>query len=156
MNKQPLPMEWIERIFMRLHGRFGNDFLNKYRTGEVVSGVDIGIENAKRTWSEDMAGISAERIKNALDTKFAKAPSCDDFILACKTTPDAHKEFQALPKPTMSAEKIEENLKKLNEMTEQMKPKTDYKKWAKDALANPTGLPDITLRFAREALEATA
>ena len=156
-NSNDLPIEWVTRIFMRLHERFGNTFFDKFRIGELnVNGQDVGVENAKIVWSEELAGISAERIKNALNTAFDYPPSCDDFKAACRSTPDAHKYFQALPKPTMSAEKIEENLKKLNEMTEQIKPKTDHKKWAKDAIANPAGLPDITLRFAREALEATA
>lgn len=152
MNKQPLPKEWVERIFMRLHGRFGNEFLNKFKTGDVVNGSDVGIENAKLTWADELSGVSAERIKNALDTKFEKAPSCDMFLLACKSTPDAHKDFIALPKSTISAEKVEENLNKIKDITEQIKPKTDYKKWAKDILANPKAYPDISVRFAKERL----
>ena len=45
--KNNLPAEWIERIFMRLHGRFGNTFLEKFRIGKLNdSGEDIGIANA--------------------------------------------------------------------------------------------------------------
>ena len=156
-NSNDLPIEWVTRIFMRLHGRFGNAFFDKFRIGELnANNQDIGIENAKIVWSEELAGISPERIKNALSTNFGYAPSCDDFKLACRSTPDAHKDFKALPKPTMSQEKIDENLKKLTAITGQVKPKTDPKKWARDVLANPAGLPDISIRFAREAQEATA
>jgi len=149
-----LPKEWVERIFMRLHGRFGNEFLNKFKTGQIENGEDIGINNAKLTWASELAGISAERIKIALSTKFEKAPSCDMFILACRSTPESHKDFLYLPKLSISQEKIEQNIKKMNEVAVQIKPAKDMKLWAKNILANPKGLPDISIRFAKEALNA--
>ena len=33
---QPLAAAWVERIFMRLHGRFGNPFLDKFRAGQIA------------------------------------------------------------------------------------------------------------------------
>ena len=46
-----LPAEWAERIFMRLHGRFGNNFFDKFKIGQVNdAGEDVGIANAKATW----------------------------------------------------------------------------------------------------------
>ena len=116
MIKQTLPREWIERIFMRLHGRFGNEFLNKFRTGQIENGVDIGIENAKQTWAEELAGCSPDRIKNGLATTFAKAPSSDEFKLACRSTPDYHKEFLALPSAGKTKTNAEIALQKLSEI----------------------------------------
>lgn len=152
-----LPIEWVTRIFMRLHGRFGNMFFDKFRIGELsATGQDIGIENAKIVWSEELAGISPERIKNALNTTFDYPPSCDDFKAACRSTPEAHKDFIKLPAPVISEEDFLKNKKKLQELTSQLKPTEDYKKWARNILANPAKLPDISIRFAKEALSVEA
>jgi hypothetical protein len=56
--RQNLPMEWIDRIFMRLHGRFGNNFTDKFKLGQVdAQGNDIGLLNAKQVWSLSLIHI---------------------------------------------------------------------------------------------------
>ena len=155
-NSNDLPIEWVTRIFMRLHGRFGNTFFDKFRIGELsVTGQDIGIENAKLVWSEELAGISAERIKNALETSFDYPPSCDEFKAACRSTPSAHQDFARLPKPVITEEEFLKNKKKLDQITSQLKPKTDYRAWAKSIISDfEKGLKvnDYSLKCAREAL----
>lgn len=145
-----LPIEWIDRIFMRLHGRFGNNFIDKYKTGQKDSyGNDLGILNAKQVWSEELAGISAERIKAALLHNYEYAPSCDQFKAQCKTVTQAHSDYKALPKPKLSDEKINELHDKL---TEFVSGKRDMKAWAHKIIANPERYPDISYRYAKEAL----
>lgn len=113
MNKQSLPLEWIERIFSRLHGRFGNSFTDKFKMGSYDDkGNDIGLLNAKHVWSEELAGISPERIKNALMHQYEYAPSCDQFKAHCKSTIGAHRDFVGLPRK-FTAEEREANRKKL-------------------------------------------
>ncbi len=147
-----LPSEWVERIFLRLHGRFGNNFLEKYKLGKVdANGNDLGIANAKQVWAEELAGISADRIKNALLHNYEYAPSCDQFKAQCKSSTQAHTDYKALPKPIMSEEKVNEIHEKLSEFTS---PKRDMKAWAKKILDNPKAYPDISVRFAKEALNA--
>lgn len=112
--KQPLPMEWIDRIFMRLHGRFGNNFTDKFKLGQVDAlGNDIGLLNAKQVWAEELAGISPERIKNALLHNYEYAPSCDQFKARCKSTPPEHRDCIALHKPKLTPEQIEANRTRL-------------------------------------------
>ncbi|CAB4121755.1 hypothetical protein UFOVP17_3 [uncultured Caudovirales phage] len=120
MNKQPLPLEWIERIFMRLHGRFGNNFTDKFKIGQLdINGRDIGIENAKQVWSEELAGISAERIKSALLHQYEYAPSCDQFKAQCKSIPLSHQDFDKLPPPPKDIKLAHQNIQKIKDMLKQ-------------------------------------
>ena len=52
--------------------------------------------------------------------------------------------------------RIEENRKQIAELKgkidELISPKTDYKAWARKIIANPQNYPDISLRYAKEAL----
>jgi len=83
MNR--LPTEWVDRIFMRLHGQ---------------------------VWAEELAGISPNRIKNALLHNYDYAPSCDQFKDQCKSTIEAHRDFVGLPRK-FTAEEREANRKRL-------------------------------------------
>ena len=120
MNKHPLPIDWIERIFMRLHGRFGNNFTDKFKIGQIdKNGRDIGIENAKQVWSEELAGISPDRIKTALLHQYEYAPSCDQFKAQCKSTTQAHTDFLAIEKK-ITPEIKAENKERLHVMMKQL------------------------------------
>lgn len=78
--------DWVNDIFKRFHGRFGNLFTNKFMIGELVNGEDIGIANAKEVWLEELADahITVKQIERAIKAKYSYAPSCDDFIKAAK------------------------------------------------------------------------
>lgn len=118
--KNNLPAEWIERIFMRLHGRFGNTFLEKFRIGKLNdSGEDIGIANAKQVWAEELAGISPNRIKNALLHNYDYAPSCDEFKAQCKSSIAAHQDFLQLSRKFTPEEK-ERNRQKLKNIIDNL------------------------------------
>lgn len=150
MSQNQLPPEWIERIFMRLHGRFGNTFINKFKIGTLnANGEDAGIVNAKATWGYELAGISNERLKAALDAQYDHAPSCDDFKANCHIR-DQGEYHKALPSP-LDIEANRRNAEKVNNyIAENLKPKTDYRAWIKPILANPKAYPDISLKGARE------
>lgn len=151
----PLPSEWIDRIFFRLHGRFGNNFLDKFKIGQIdESGIDIGLINAKQVWAEELAEMSAEKIKNALMHNYDYAPSCDQFKAQCKlqTQMPEHKDYKALPKPKMTEDQLNQIHDKLSAFTSN---KRDMKAWAKRIVDNPSMYPDISLRFAKEALGVT-
>lgn len=117
MQSKPLPPEWIEKIFMRLHGRFGNAFLAKFRVGQVdqATGEDVGILNAKQVWAEELAHLSPERITRALQAKYDYAPSSDEFVKAATPVPACHRDntLLALPKPKMEAEKVQSHLQRM-------------------------------------------
>ena len=124
MNKQPLPLEWVERIFQRLHGRFGNSFTDKFKLGQYdAHGNDIGLLNAKHVWSEELAGITPDRIKTALLHQYDYAPSCDQFKAHCKSTPLAHQDFSKLPPPLKDMELAHQNLQKIKDLLNKNKIK---------------------------------
>ena len=49
IKMKKLPIEWIDRIFIRLHGRFGNNFLDKFKTGQHdENGNDLGMYSSQK------------------------------------------------------------------------------------------------------------
>lgn len=89
-----LQVKWIEEIFKRFHGRFGNRFLAEYQTGVIgYDGQDQGIENAKHVWSEELFGFTPEEIKRGLSAQYPFIPDCDKFKLACRPTIDYEQAF---------------------------------------------------------------
>lgn len=93
-QEDQLPAEWIDRIFSRFHGRFGNSFLAKWQVGvNAANGEDAGIRNAKKIWAEELAGYTVEEIKRGLASKFDYPPSCDEFGKKCRPSLDYEMSF---------------------------------------------------------------
>jgi len=89
-----MPKAWTERVFMRLHGRFGNPFFDKFRVGKLnKDGDDVGVENAKQVWADELSGFSANEIKRGLEHQFSFPPSCDEFKSACRPVMDNRAEW---------------------------------------------------------------
>lgn len=89
-----LPESWINKIFDRFHGRFGNAFAAKWQTGRInANGIDEGILNAKKVWAEDLAGYSPEEITRGLQTRYDFPPSVDEFMKACRPSLDYERAF---------------------------------------------------------------
>lgn len=78
----------------------------------MLHGVDIGIANAKQVWAEELAGISPNRIKNALLHNYEYAPSCDQFKAQCKSVIAAHQDFIGITRKFTDEER-EANRKRL-------------------------------------------
>jgi hypothetical protein len=105
-----LPIEWVEKIFSRLQGVYGNSFTAKYSTG-IHDGVDSGIENAKRTWCDELAGFKTwpEAIGYALKHLPEKAPNAIEFREVCRRAPKEQK-------PALEYKPTEEELTRQKEM----------------------------------------
>lgn len=77
----------IKRVFMVLHGFYGNLFLSKFSTGSVENGEDQGIANARRVWAHSLREYDQDTIKAALrrcqtqHTEFP--PSLPQFVALC-------------------------------------------------------------------------
>ncbi len=90
----PLPSNWVDAIFKRFHGRFGNRFFAEFSTGRLTAdGHDEGIMNAKQVWAEELAGFSPEEIKRGLSANYEFLPDCDKFKLACRPAIDLEQAF---------------------------------------------------------------
>lgn len=105
-------------------------------------------------WWSKLAKHDFDVVRTAFDgwldsAKFAPTPA--DILELCKPKVTI---YARLPSPLNIAENkrhADELKETINKMT---KPKTDMKAWAKKIIANPGNYPDISLRFAQEALHA--
>jgi hypothetical protein len=101
----------IKRVFMVLHGFYGNLFLSKFSTGSVeANGEDQGIANARRIWAYSLREYDADTIKAALrrcQTSHPEfPPSLPQFVSICA----AVKPRQAYKPATLPAIGMSEEL----------------------------------------------
>ncbi len=87
-QKQPALAEPVaNRLFMALHGYFGNQFLDKFRTGQMQDGEDKGIKNARNVWATQLAEFDQNTLYRALralrNSGASFAPSLPEFIQYC-------------------------------------------------------------------------
>lgn len=98
-----LPEAWVERIFQRMHGFYGNLWLDRYRIGQSDGeGRDVGLENAKAMWAEELGGFAAEQIGHALEQmRHVKLPpTLPEFLELCRQAPRSSTSPPALPEKT--------------------------------------------------------
>lgn len=96
---QPLPSQWIDRIFSKLTARFGRDFLGRWE------GVDLDI--VKADWADELSGLQSrpDAIKYALENMGKKAPNVAEFKEICNRAPVAG--LLSLPSPKASRDVID-------------------------------------------------
>lgn len=90
-----LPMTWIDRIFQKLDGFYGQQFRGKF--SRIVEGVDIGVNGAKESWADELAGFekTPESIGYALQNLPSDhCPNAGEFRDLCRRAPK--KEVPAL------------------------------------------------------------
>jgi hypothetical protein len=87
-----LPDDWVSRVFLRLEGRYGSLFLDRWK------GCDLA--NVKATWAEELAGFADKpecigyALQSLADQQFP--PTLPEFLAACRRAPVAVKQ-PALP-----------------------------------------------------------
>lgn len=120
----------IRRVFMVLHGFYGNLFLNKFSTGSVENGEDQGIANARRVWAHSLREYDADTVKAALrrcqQAHPEYPPSLPQFASLCAAIkPREVYRPPAPPALTMSPELSEkivaENRQRLAEVAQAIK-----------------------------------
>lgn len=78
----PLPENWIDALFARLTGLYGNRFTNMW------TGIDAHL--VRTTWASELAGVRPESIKYALEHLPAEfPPSALQFKALCLQKPPA-------------------------------------------------------------------
>lgn len=110
----------IKRVFMVMHGFYGNLFLSKFATGIVENGEDQGIANARKVWAHSLREHDAETIKGALrrcQTAHPEfPPSLPQFSSLCAAiAPREAYKPAPLPALEMSPELREERLRQHRE-----------------------------------------
>ena len=83
-----LPTAWIDKIFLRLQGIYGQQFMAKF--SRVEQGIDVGMVNAKTVWAEELGNFSdkPEAISYALQNlPTERAPNAIEFRDICRRAP---------------------------------------------------------------------
>lgn len=107
-------------------------------------------------WYSLLSKFEFNVIANAVDVWLksnSKPPTPHDIIPLCN-----HKVtiFAKLPSPIAKADNKRHADELLEYVAEKLKPQTDYRAWAKKIIANPKNYPDISLKYALEAMSAKA
>ncbi len=117
-----LPNAWVERIFAKLQGVYGREFIGQYSTG-AIDGVDAGLENAKLAWGEELGSYirNPDAIAYALEHLPERAPNAIRFRELCRAAPK--------PKPPeleakFTPQQIEENKNRIREVLKGLHGKT--------------------------------
>lgn len=84
-------MPEIKRLFMLLHGMYGNQLLDKFRTGKLNErGEDMGLLSAQSVWRNDLENFDFEVIKQAVEKCKERhptyVPTLPEFLLLCKAS----------------------------------------------------------------------
>jgi hypothetical protein len=106
-----------------------------------------------RIWFHKLSRFEFSVVAKALDVWTDtpnKLPQPADIIALCKPREDV---YFALPSPVNYAEN-KKHIEELNTfVAKKLKPKTDHKAWAKRIIANPQNFPEISLKYAQEAMQ---
>lgn len=154
-SKRMLPPAWVDRIFSRLDGVYGGEFVGKF--SRVVGGRDEGIEAAKATWADELGGFfdMPESIAWALEPRNLpeRAPNLVQFLAICKTAPRKNAPKLA---HTPSDDDRAENRERIHAIAASVRTKREEKfsSWWQRILANPEKYPAISVQFAKEARKA--
>lgn len=88
----PLPREWIDRLFARMFGLYGNEWVRMWESGQELSdGHDLGVEAAKEVWGQELGGFRdhPDRIAHAIAAcaHRPRPPNVAEFRALCAQAP---------------------------------------------------------------------
>ena len=139
-----LPLQAIERLFLRLGATYGRDFTGKYE------GTDANA--VKSSWAHELDRTPLPSIAYALDNLPPRCPNVIEFRALCRFAPS--EDVPALPEPKADPERVRQELAKLGHVRLEPAVKVDRLDWARAILKNPNGRTPTVLAMARGALES--
>lgn len=98
----------IRRVFMVLHGFYGNLFLSKFSTGAVDEQTkeDQGMASARRVWAYALREFDADTVKTALrrcqDRHPEFPPSLPQFVALCDAAKPVKVWRPPVPQPALA------------------------------------------------------
>lgn len=141
----------IRKLFMLLHGSYGNAFVSKFSTGEKDSqGRDKGIRVAMKVWESGLATYPADVVEaatNRVVEEFPEhPPNLPQFKKLCEAimprkTYAEEQGLPALPAPKPARVHV------------QVEHKNDGKDWARKILARIQNGDRSVCRYSRESAE---
>lgn len=109
-------------------------------------------KEAVLVWWHKLSKFEYKDVEKALDKWLDtshRPPAPSDIIALCKPLEPV---YQALGKKVDKEANKQYSSNVMDYVAKQIKPTRDYKKWAKDILADPSKCTDYAVRCAREAL----
>lgn len=146
----------MERLFQRFSSAYGKHWADMWRGADAET-----MQQIKADWGDELEGVNPLNMKEALDYCIAHnpfPPTLPEFKILCNQLhrPDVTK---ALPRH-FSQDELDRNRQRLADATASLKPRKDYKLWAKRLIERAGNgdktLREIALKFANEALRAEA
>lgn len=118
-----LHKDWVNKIFIRLEGVYGQQFARNY--SRIVDNKDVGLLAAQQSWAEELAFCAdqPELISWALKNLPERPPNAIEFKRLCKAAPRQKKPTEddlMRIECSFTPEQIEENKKKIREMVKGM------------------------------------
>ena len=104
-------------------------------------------------WFNKLNGHDLNVVEKAFDTWLtnqSELPTIRDIIKLCQPNPTI---FSRLPSPLAIAENHRRALEVKEAVDKMTKKEMDCKAWARKILANPSHYPDISFKYATEALK---
>jgi hypothetical protein len=143
-------MSGIDRLFLSLASIFGK------RWFDFWAGSDM--PTVKSTWTRGLKGIQGYQIRDALDYVADNAQFVPD-LPAFKKICDGMKkqEVQQAIERKFTKEEMENNHQRMQHELGKLridKHEVGHKAWAHRILANPKAYPDISVKYAQEALQS--
>jgi hypothetical protein len=138
-----LPAEWIDRIFLRMQGVYGREFTAQFSVIDQTTGVDVGLENAKQVWAEELATFHdwPEAIGYALKNLPDRSPNIIRFRELCRQC--GNRPQPVMLTHTVTKQEREQNKysakNALHELSKHFGSKKvdDKKDWARKLVENP-------------------
>lgn len=98
--------EDANNVFRVMHGFYGNLFLSKFATGEVLeNGSDGGVASARLIWAHGLRSFDVDTVKAALartmDVHHEFPPTLPQFLVLCKACAPREVYRDTLPPPAI-------------------------------------------------------
>jgi|SRR5210317_555011 len=130
-------------------------FKNMLDTVMALYGKPSPDKDTLKVWWAKLSKYNFDIVTRAFNNyvdRYKIMPSVASIIELCKVNPI--QDYVPLPKYKSNPEKVEENRKMFKEHMQKfmLSPKPEPKAWAKKIMENPGHYPEISVRYAREAL----
>jgi len=130
-------------------------FKNMLDTVMALYGKPSPDRDTMRVWWLKLQHLDFSIISNAFNMyvdKYKIMPNVASILELCRA--GSIKEFTYLPRPKLSEEEYKKSSERVKKLLQEFaqKPKPEPKDWARKIIANPGKYPDISVRYAKEAL----
>ena len=111
-------------------------------------------KDTMRYWFDKLSKHEFLAVENAFDEWIKsqkELPTVSDILKLCQHKVSIH---ARLPSPLAKEDSRQHSAEVMDYVAKNIKPKRDYRAWARKIIANPKAYPDISFKIATEAINA--